>query len=61
MNNYKYQRMEKGLSQQEVAEEIGCHYNTISKIERDEVKPSLNIAIKLAHLYGVSVEELEGK
>ena len=54
-------RKQKGLSQTELAKQIGVHKNVLGKYERDDVKPSIDIAIKIADFFGVSLDYLTGK
>ena len=51
-------RAEQGLSRREFAEAIGVHYQTVGYLERGEYKPSLLIALKIADLFGVRVEDV---
>lgn len=47
-----------GLSRQELADQVDVHYQTIGYIERGEYSPSLVLALKIASVLGVSVEEI---
>jgi DNA-binding XRE family transcriptional regulator len=51
-------RTESGISRQELAEQVGVHYQTIGYIERGEYSPSLVLALRIAQTLGVQVEEL---
>jgi len=51
-------RTQAGLSRQELAEEVGVHYQTIGYIERGEYSPSLVLALRIASVLGASVEEI---
>ena len=51
-------RNQAGLSRQELAEEVGVHYQTIGYIERGEYSPSLVLALRIASVLGASVEEI---
>ena len=51
-------RAHAGLSRQELAEEVGVHYQTIGYIERGEYSPSLVLALRIASVLGASVEEI---
>ena len=46
------------LSRQELAEQVGVHYQTIGYIERGEYSPSLVLALRIATVLGASVEEI---
>ena len=41
-------RKEHGLTQEELAERVGCDRSNISRIERDRVRPSVKLARQLA-------------
>lgn len=47
-----------GLTRQELADQVDVHYQTIGYIERGEYSPSLVLALKMASVLGVSVEEI---
>ena len=47
-----------GMSRQELADEVGVHYQTIGYIERGEYSPSLVLALRIADALGTSIEEL---
>ena len=47
-----------GLSRQELAAQGDVHYHTLGYIERGEYSPSLVLALKMASVLGVSVEEI---
>jgi DNA-binding XRE family transcriptional regulator len=51
-------RTETGISRQELADQVGVHYQTIGYIERGEYSPSLVLALRIADALGVEVEEL---
>lgn len=51
-------RKKRGLSQEEVAEELGVSRQTISKWELDETLPDIRQSKKLATIYGLSLDEL---
>ena len=46
------------LSRQELAEQVGVHYQTIGYIERGEYSPSLVLALRIASVLGAKVEEI---
>ncbi|MDR9363141.1 MAG: helix-turn-helix transcriptional regulator [Microbacteriaceae bacterium] len=46
------------LSRQQLADEVGVHYQTIGYIERGEYAPSLILALKLAEALDASVEDI---
>lgn len=51
-------RKNSGLSQEELAEKIGVSRQAVSKWERSEASPDTDNLIRLAEVYGVSVDEL---
>lgn len=53
-------RKEKGFSQGELADKVGSTAITIGRYERDEVKPPLEVAAKMANVLGVSLDYLAG-
>lgn len=51
-------RTESNISRQELAEQVGVHYQTIGYIERGEYSPSLVLALKIAEALDSSIEDL---
>lgn len=51
-------RTKAGLSRQELADEVGVHYQTIGYIERGEYAPSLVLALRIASILGARVDEI---
>lgn len=49
------------LSQTELGQQIDVHKNVLGKYERDEVKPSIDVAAKIADFFDVSLDYLTGK
>ena len=47
-----------GMTQQELAERVGVTRQTILSIEKGRYNPSVGLAIRLARVFGVAVEEL---
>lgn len=54
-------RKKKKLSQSELAKEVGAIAVTIGRNERNEIKPSIDIARKIADILEVSLDYLTGK
>lgn len=50
----------KNLTQQQVADKIGTNQKTYSNYENNQSEPSISNLIKLAKLFGVSVDTLIG-
>ena len=53
-------RKQKKISQDELAKAIGVHAPVIGRYERGEVKPSIEVAYKIASVLGVSLDFLVG-
>lgn len=53
-------RKRRGLSQTELGKKVGVHKNVLGKYERDEVKPSIEIATTIAKELDVSLDYLVG-
>lgn len=48
-------RTEQGISRQELAEKVDVNYQTIGFIERGDYSPSLELAFKIAVVFGVDL------
>lgn len=57
-NNVKMVRMEKGLSQQELADMVGVSRNTISSIETGQFSPTAKLALVICIALEKKFEEL---
>ena len=51
-------RVARGLSRQELADAVSVHYQTIGYLERGEYSPSLALALHIASVLDVPLEEL---
>ena len=51
-------RTERGLSQGQLATEMGVSRQTINSIEQERYTPSLPLALSLARFFGTSVEAM---
>ena len=51
-------RIERGLSQERLAHEAGCHPTYVSMLERRRANPSLKLLTRIADVLGVSVSEI---
>jgi DNA-binding XRE family transcriptional regulator len=51
-------RAERGISRRELAEAVGVNHQTIGYLERGDYKPSLELTMKIARYFGVSIEML---
>lgn len=57
-NHLKEHRARIGVNQQELGAMVGASRQTISLIERGDYSPSITLAIKIARVFGVPVEEV---
>ena len=46
------------MTQQELAEKIGVTRQTVIAIEQDKYSPSLDVAFRMARVFGVPLEEV---
>ena len=54
------ERIKKGVSEAEAAEELGLTQSAISKFEHDIREPAKGTLVALAKYYGVSIDYLVG-
>ena len=58
-NRIRKLRFEHGeLTQQELAEEVGCTRQTIILLEQERYVPSLALAMKIARVFGTTVNQV---
>ena len=57
-NKLKEYRARLGVNQQEMGRLVGVSRQTISQIERGDYSPSVTLALKLAKICRVSVEDI---
>ncbi|WP_400080685.1 helix-turn-helix transcriptional regulator [Winogradskyella sp. R77965] len=57
-NNIKIERARHNLTQRDLAEKIGVSRQSINAIEKGKYIPSTLLAIKIAKLFKIPVEEL---
>lgn len=57
-NKIKVARAEKSMTQQQLADAAGVSRQTINAIESGKFVPSTVLALKMAHIFGKSVEEI---
>lgn len=58
LNRLKEYRSSKGINQTELGKLAGVSRQTISLIERDDYSPSVTLALKIARIFQVSVEDI---
>ncbi len=51
-------RLEKGLTQEELASKVGVSRQTINYIERGKYKPTILLALKISRVLEVKVEDI---
>ncbi len=56
-NRLKELRARKHINQQELGKLVGASRQTISLIERGDYSPSVTLALKIAKVFDVTVEE----
>ncbi len=54
-------RKQKGISQTDLASQLGIHKNVLGRYKRNEVLPSIEIARKIDDILDVSLDHLIGK
>lgn len=55
----KNERIEKGLSQRELAKLIGLHNSVVARIENGEInQPNISILIKISQLFELNLADL---
>mgnify|MGYP002310932771 FL=1 len=54
----KEYREKNGMKQAELAERVNARRETIVHLENGKYNPSLKLAMEIAHVFGVTVEEL---
>jgi len=58
LNHLKEYRAKIGVNQQEMGTLVGVSRQTISQIERGDYSPSVTLALKIAKIFNVSVEDI---
>lgn len=58
MDNLKILRKKMGLTQEEIAEKLGVSRQAVAKWERGDTMPDIESCIKLADIYGITVDLL---
>ena len=60
-NRIRLLRAEKGWSQGELADQAGVSRNSINSVENGKFDPSLPLAFRIAHAFGLAVEDVFDK
>lgn len=58
ITNLKSVRESRGMTQQELADSIGMRRETILHLENNRYNPSLEMALKIAQVFDLRVEDL---
>lgn len=57
-NRIKIERAIHDLTQQQLADRVGTSRQTINAIEKAKYVPSTLLALKIAHIFGLTVDEV---
>ncbi len=57
-NKLKEHRRRLGINQRQLGAMVGASRQTVSLIERGDYNPSVTLAIKIAKVFGVAVEDI---
>jgi putative transcriptional regulator len=57
-NKLEELRSQKGLTQQELADQLEVSRQTIISLEQGRYNPSILLAFRVARLFGLSIEEI---
>ena len=57
-NKIRELRTARGLSQGELADEVGATSQTINAIEQEKYAPSLELAFRIAEVFGIPFEDV---
>ena len=60
MNKIRELRIEKSLTQAQLAQLLGVNQTAVGKYEREELEPNIETLIKLSHIFEVSVDYIIG-
>ncbi|WP_017472029.1 helix-turn-helix transcriptional regulator [Amphibacillus jilinensis] len=58
INHIRDIRLEKGITQVKMAEDLQITRQTVNAIEKNKYNPSLELALKLIEYFNVPIEEL---
>ena len=57
-SNVRVYRQARGMTQDELARQVGARRETIVRLESAKYNPSLELAARIAHVLGAPLEEL---
>ena len=57
-NTLKVLRAVKGITQEQLADDLGVTRQTIHAVESGKYNPSIDLAFKLAHYFDTTIEEI---
>jgi len=57
-NNIKITRNDHGLTQQELADNVGVRRETIIFLEKEKYNPSLKLAMDIAKVFKIKIDDL---
>lgn len=57
-NTIRELRAERSMTQQELADRISVTRQTVNAIEGDKYSPSLEVAFRIAHVFGIPLEQV---
>lgn len=58
LNTVKEYRLKQGINQQELGKLVGASRQTISSIECGDYHPSIVLALKIAKVFNINVEDI---
>ncbi|MDD1691003.1 MAG: helix-turn-helix transcriptional regulator [Methanoregula sp.] len=57
-NRIKVLRAERDMTQEQLAELAGVTRNTIISMEKNKYSPSLKLAYRIAHIFGIGIDDI---
>ena len=58
INHLEELRKQRGIRQEDLAQELGVSRQTVISLEKGKYNPSLSLAFKLARYFGLSIEDI---
>ena len=58
MNRIRELRLSRGMEQAQLAALVGVRRETIGRLEKGQYNPSLKLAMDIAHVFGLTVEDI---